>query len=385
MPTKTNECFVQEAISIHGEKYNYSKTFYVKANKNVTIICNIHGEFEQKPTYHLQGKGCKKCAGNYSSKKYFIEKANKKHFNKYDYTRVIYKNANTKVIIICNEHGEFKQRPGCHVYGQQCPKCSLVKCHNNLKKTTKEFIEKSIEKHGNKYDYSSVKYKNAHVKVTIVCKKHNFSFKQSANQHLKGDGCPKCGKNYMDKKFFIEKAIKVHGDLYNYNKVIFPTINKKVKIICKKHGLFKQNYNNHLNGNKCPKCFATYSKIQIEWLQFLSVTSPNIQYMLNNENGEYIIPELKIRVDGIDHETLTVLEFHGDYYHGNPKIYYHNDINKVTNKLFGVLFKNTLHRELFIRNLGYDYKCIWEYEWRKAVKSVIILQRKWRKIKISKL
>ena len=59
------------------------------------------------------------------------------------------------------------------------------------RKTKEQFIEKAIEIHGDKYDYSKVKYKNAKNKITIICKKHG-EFNQEAGSHLLGSGCKKC-------------------------------------------------------------------------------------------------------------------------------------------------------------------------------------------------
>ena len=58
-----------------------------------------------------------------NSLKTFIGKAIKKHGNKYDYSKVEYVNSQTKVCIICPEHGEFWQTPSAHVRGNACPIC----------------------------------------------------------------------------------------------------------------------------------------------------------------------------------------------------------------------------------------------------------------------
>lgn len=53
--------FINRAIEIHGDKYNYEKVVYKFNNRNVEIICEDHGIFIQKPNYHLLGQGCPKC------------------------------------------------------------------------------------------------------------------------------------------------------------------------------------------------------------------------------------------------------------------------------------------------------------------------------------
>ena len=57
----------------------------------------------------------------------FIEKANKIHNNKYDYSQVKYVNSRTKVCITCPQHNQFWQLANSHLQGQGCPKCKATK------------------------------------------------------------------------------------------------------------------------------------------------------------------------------------------------------------------------------------------------------------------
>jgi len=57
----------------------------------------------------------------------FIEKAKEVHGDRYDYSKVNYKNAKEKVIILCKKHGEFLQNSHNHLCGNGCPKCNLSK------------------------------------------------------------------------------------------------------------------------------------------------------------------------------------------------------------------------------------------------------------------
>ena len=120
----TNETFIGRSNIIHNDKYDYSLVDYINNKTKVRIICFEHGEFWQIPANHLNGSGCPKCNNNYKlTTDLFIERSNIIHDNKYDYSLVNYKNNKTKVIIICNKHGEFKQRPDAHLNGQGCSKC----------------------------------------------------------------------------------------------------------------------------------------------------------------------------------------------------------------------------------------------------------------------
>lgn len=120
------------------------------------------------------------------------------HNLRYDYSKVEYKTMHTKVTIVCKEHGEFRQTPNSHVRGRQgCPKCSFTKNSDKQRDTTRSFIDKAIKVHGDRYDYSKTIYgKNARDKVEVICKEHGI-FKITPNSHLsKKTGCMKCSKRH---------------------------------------------------------------------------------------------------------------------------------------------------------------------------------------------
>jgi hypothetical protein len=114
---KTTQEFIEEAKLIHGDKYDYSLVEYKNWCTKIKIICPIHGEFYQSPDNHKKGHGCRDCqldSFRYSQNEY-IEKANKIHKGKYDYTFVEYKSFEIKIKIICPIHGEFFQTPHNHL------------------------------------------------------------------------------------------------------------------------------------------------------------------------------------------------------------------------------------------------------------------------------
>ena len=122
-----NEEFIEKSKKVHGDKYDYSKVNYQGNDIPVTIICPLHGEFLQIPREHFNGANCPKCMGRNRSTEEFIELSNKIHHSKYDYSKTNYKNATSKVIIICPKHGEFIQKPMSHLQGQGCPFCNESK------------------------------------------------------------------------------------------------------------------------------------------------------------------------------------------------------------------------------------------------------------------
>ena len=187
----------------------------------------------------------------------FINDAKNIHGNKYDYSKVDYKNKATKVCIICSKHGEFWQTPKNHLNGANCPKCANELRGKNRRMTKEEFIRRAREVHGWKYDYSKVEYVNYEKKVCIICSKHG-EFWQTPHSHLDGQCCPKCSGRYMTKEYFIEKSNKIHDNKYDYSKVEYNGVHKKVCIICPKHGEFWQSPHCHLDGFGCRICSNTF-------------------------------------------------------------------------------------------------------------------------------
>lgn len=255
------EEFVKRAKEIHGNKYDYSKVEYKNYDTKVCIICSEHGEFWQMPHSHLQGNGCPVCGKLKLREQFqktnndFIEQARKVHDNKYDYSKTEYVNANTKVCIICPEHGEFWQSPDNHLHKQGCPLCANINRLLKKSENTETFIIKANSVHNKEYDYSYVKYVNAHTKVCIIHKKCGYMFWQTPNSHLRGSGCPKCSNNLpLNNENIIERFKIIHGDKYNYSKVKYVNNHTKVCVECPIHGEFWQTPNNHLQGQGCPKC-----------------------------------------------------------------------------------------------------------------------------------
>jgi len=117
-----------------------------------------------------------------------------------------------------------------------------------------EFIEKAKKVHGDKYVYNLVDYKHSKQKVKIVCKKHGV-FEQRPGDHLKGCGCIICGGKFkLNNNLFIKKSRKIHNNKYDYSLVQYINNKIKVKIICPIHGVFEQVPMSHLKGNGCWDC-----------------------------------------------------------------------------------------------------------------------------------
>lgn len=252
----------------------------------------------------------------------FIQKAREIHGNKYDYSKVDYINSVTKIIIICKEHGEFKQEPRVHLSKAGCIKCRI----SSLTNTTEQFIQKAIEVHGNKYDYSKTNYINNCTYVTIICSKHGET-KQNPNNHLKGKGCPKCAyESKISNEEFITRARLIHNNKFDYSKVDYINARTKVTIICPKHGKFEQSPDGHLAGNGCSICKSSKGELVI----WNILTKHNIQ-----KEQQYRIPEVadELYYDFYLPELNILIEYHGiQHYEYTPFLHRYDEDNLLKQK-----------------------------------------------------
>lgn len=195
------EEFIAKAKSIHGDRYDYSKTVY-HYRIPVTIICRVHGEFQSRYDGHIGSKmsGCRKCYNDSlgSNKDEFIKKAKKIHGDTYSYENFDYKSAVIKSSVTCREHGDFKITPAGHLIGGGCPKCRKKKQTSN----THDFVMKASLVHNNKYDYSKTLYVGSNEYVKITCPEHG-DFEKTPDNHIhktRPQGCPKCNeyRGYRD-------------------------------------------------------------------------------------------------------------------------------------------------------------------------------------------
>lgn len=312
----TTEEFVDKAKKIHGNRYCYNKSNYISTNTKLIITCKIHGDFWQTPHNHLQGNGCDKCKKRKKRKttEFFVEEAKNVHGNKYDYSKVKYVVSTQPVIVTCPIHGDFFQSPKSHLNGHGCPVCG-----NSVKKTTEEFIEHASKIHGDKYDYSKTKYITCKEKLRIICSEHG-EFWQLPNNHLKGQGCPRCRNNRLSQLFsktnedFIKEAHQIHGDRYDYSKVNYNNSKKKVIIICSNHGEFLQTPDDHLNGCGCPRC--SESKLEREVANFL--IEKNIKFerqktfpWLGKQRLDFYLSDYNIAIECQGEQHFKPVDFAG--------------------------------------------------------------------------
>lgn len=305
MSKETLETFIDKAKQIHNNKYDYKNVLWKNVGVKVKIICLIHGEFEQTPSNHLRGKGCAYCSGvGRLTKEILIERIKNIHGDKYEYEFGDKITLNNKIKIKCKNHGFFEQTPKNHLKGQNCPKC---KCLDK-----DEFIKKALLKHNNEYNYDNIEFVNINTKIKIMCYEHGI-FEQRPNDHLNGDKCYKCSNLIRTTKDFIEKANKIHNNLYSYEKTDYKKSKINIIITCNTHGDFTQKPNDHLNGSGCQKCsMSGFSKISLKWLNYIAKKDNIfIQHYHNIGEKKIKVNNNYIRFDGFCEDTNTVFEFLG--------------------------------------------------------------------------
>jgi hypothetical protein len=334
--------------------------------KKVAYICKKHGIIHQCAKDHVSGRKCSECKHRISVERRslgvleFINRASKIHNGKYDYSSVEYKNRSTPIKIICSIHGLFYQKPSEHLAGSGCQKCSGKYRYNK-----EDFLFLANRTHGNRYDYSTIKFKKMSGKLEIICRIHG-SFSQTGTNHIfRKQGCSKCsGTSTSTTIEFINKSKIIHGPLYDYSEVKYTNAKTKVRIKCHKHGIFEQRPNDHLTGFGCSSCSYNISDKEINWLNSMNVPNDrnHRQVKLNMLDGS------TIKVDGYIKKLNTVYEFWGDWWHGNPKFYSKEKLHPKIKKSYGQLYIETLSKIKLIQESGFDLIDIWENDYDQGTK-----------------
>lgn len=214
-----NILMINELMKVHSrEPYEYGLVDYDNKkkykDKNIEIICRRHGVFKMTAQNHLEGGKCPKCDTKPTNSKHRM--VTWEHFDKmvsmmhgkdtYGYTPFDHIDDITEITIICKNHGPFVASVRDHIAGRGCPSCGITRQtqsiqygkfleharrDSELAQRKDEFLAKSKEVHGGRYDYSNVVYKMAKEKVEILCPVHG-PFYKAPTVHLLGSGCPQC-------------------------------------------------------------------------------------------------------------------------------------------------------------------------------------------------
>ncbi len=356
----TNKEFIDKCHSKWGEEYDYSECNYTKGRAKVRLRhtrCDMWFDSVAQNHLHL-GSGCPCCYGTpKKNREQFIAEAVAFHGEKYDYSEVVYVDMLTPVKVTCRTcDTHFNPIPANHTHGKRsgCPNCAnIYKCV-----TQNEFISRARKIHGEKYDYSDFVYTYSDVKSTIRCRQCDTKFEQTPHHHTASsiqNGCPNCCRGQLTQDEFIRRCVASHGDKYDYSQAVYHGIFGKVKIFCKKcNDFFEQVANTHSHGSNCPRCVQqSYVSIQEKkWLDSLNITDSDRQIKIKG---------FRSTVDAL--VGNIVYEFHGSYWHGDPRVYAPDVVNKRQKKTMGFLYQRTLSREARLRSAGYEVRFVWELDW----------------------
>ncbi len=201
----------------------------------------------------------------------FLKMARECHGDRYDYSLIHHVYARKKVSILCPTHGVFEQAPAKHLEGQGCPQCAGARRGNSSRHTRHDFIARASAIHGTRYDYSQVDYKSNHIPVTIICPQHG-AFQQTPGNHThktNPQGCPSCGgRTKWTTDRFLTESRNIHGNRYDYSKVVCKTATEAVVIGCPTHGDFCQDAMHHIGRRQgCPNCASTKKSNTPEFVQ----------------------------------------------------------------------------------------------------------------------
>lgn len=340
---KSTENFIQRSKKCYGDYLDYTKTVYKGLDEKLIITCPKHGDMEVVARDHFFSRksnkyGCRECTvEDYKETRVSkaLERFRLTHGDTYDYSKLVYVNMNVEGEIVCRKHGSFWQRLFKHAEGSRCPKC----VREEEKLSLEDFTSKARSLFGDKYDYSRVTLSlGVNVKMQIGCPVHGF-FVQRLNSHLQGNGCKKCYQEEQRKSTdeFIRDARSIHGDKYDYSRVVYVGNKHKVEIVCPKHGSFFQQPNSHLSYKSgCLLCSDSKGERAVE--AFLKKC--NIKHV-----REYSIPNYRYRYDFYLPDTNTFIEFHG-VQHYRPVEYFGGK------EAFIKIKKRDLRKKMLVEEIG---------------------------------
>lgn len=321
---KNKEDILAEFREAHGDTYIYPSNMldnYRTMREKLTIVCRVHGQFQQTAEGHRRGRGCPECGrtklreGKSEPFRSTVKRANKVHSNAYTYLEVkSCVGEKGKLKIICPKHGVFVQRKSAHLSGQGCPKCGAETVTKKLLVPWPKLRERMIEKHQGKYQYLEPEnYAGYKSTLIVVCPVHG-EFAQNLGDHLRGRGCPSCFREGRRSKIqdVVSKALITHEGRYDYCcHQDYESNTTKLSISCPTHGWFLQSSMGHLAGQGCPKCSNQTSKQESEVRAFIESLGLETQ-----KGRDSILPGLgRMELDIIIPEKKFAVEFDGLFWH----------------------------------------------------------------------
>lgn len=269
---KTKEDFIKDSIAVHGEgTFIYTKVIYINNKTPVTLICPLHGEFEQRPDHHLHGAGCPVCryidCHQETLHKRYLEYVNhvqEKFGDKFEVIEESFNGRMKNADFICPYHGRFTKNANAFMQSKYgCNECAKDNANHQLTtlKTTEQWKREAEIVHHGKYVYTKSIYTGKDNELIITCPIHG-DFKQIAKNHLRGYGCPKCSGmyNYTTEEWIEYARTKQPDADYIMDRVEYKACNEKVCMICPRHGELWIKPSDYLKGQGCYWCGVESSK-----------------------------------------------------------------------------------------------------------------------------
>ena len=233
--------------------------------------------------------------GHKLTTKQYISNAKEKWGDKFNYSKTVYKNAITKIIIICAMGHKFLVLPHSHLSKNKANKGSCAECARIKisEKACEKFLKKAIEKRGKTIDYSTFVWLGVRKKTAFVCKTHGVFLQRPGDHLISQNPCPDCKEEDRIKKLtekykkltpeYIEKFKKIHNNFYSYSKYEFRGAQHVSTIICPIHGDFEQCTHNHETGSGCHKCTRIIisqkqTKSQDKFIKEVTIVHPNLVF-----------------------------------------------------------------------------------------------------------
>lgn len=254
---------------------------------------------------------------------YVINRVKTIHGNKYDYSKVNYINANTKVIIACSIHGDFEMTISSHYRGRGCRLCGIEERSKKKTLSTEQVITKFKKLphviDGN-YSFEKVNYIKTNRKVTITCNKDNHGdFEMRPNDFQKGQGCPKCGRIIQainssintrhSTEQFIEDALKkqhVIENGYTFEKTVYENAKSNITATCPKHGDFTIEASKLKEGFGCRLCGKEKHRIAVTKTQEQSILELTTKFGHRYDFSKFIY-------NGYDTKGIVICKEHGEF------------------------------------------------------------------------
>ena len=361
--------FKERVFQMYGNDLDTSLVDYQGNDKEVTLICHIHGEFRIRPrtllvgTSHNNGKktaphGCWKCCGIIQPSERpapmtadeFFTKMKEIYGDRLDFSHSVFKGINNPIDYECKIHGHQHNGARTLLSGDGCDYCSGRKFYGP------DFVRLAREVHGDKYNYSQVgEIKNKVQIVTIGCPVHG-PYPQRVDLHLLGHGCPECygQSNKWDAKErarrFFEKAHNMHGDQFDYSEANYVDKRTPIRIRCKKHDYwFTCRPDEHVHVRSagcCPYCTAPKSELEV----MLWLDAQHIPYIHNkpipNNDPTLELEDLKADFYLENGNERIIIETNGPQHYKEINFFHNNPKSMKKNKRD---FKKQQHRDQYLR------------------------------------